>query len=564
MLGQALDRRPRRPRRHPRFGDARAPLDEALAHAVVDLGGRGFARDRAAVRERPHRRLCRRARAALLRQPLPARPHRHPLSGAGDDDHHLLEAAFKALALALRQAVGAAIRAGPGRCRARRAACDRRLRRRLRRRQPAQPAHRPSSGRARRDHHRGRRPRERSRPACSSPASAPRAPRWQRSSDAACRRAIRAAAGRGAHVLGICLGLQLLFDRATRATSSASASCPAGSAASMGFADRLPHMGWNDVAADATHPLAAQPAGGLLLRPLLRRRAGRPPPTWSPRPSSTATGSRRGADRGASPATQFHPEKSGAGGPGAAALVPALERRCCVGAIIPCLDVRAAAGWSRACGSVTCATAATPSVAAERYAAAGADEIVWLNIDAACRGLAELLRAVERAAERVDVPLCVGGGIDRSERARDLLLAGADKIRSTPPRSTGRSWSRSWPTSWARSASSSRRRGARKRQLGGARLGRDAPHGPRRDRVVARGGRARRRRAPGDEHRRRRRPAGYDLELIGHPRPSRARARHRLGRGRRPGRHGGRAAAPARRRRWPRRSSTTARRPWPT
>jgi cyclase len=69
-----------------------------------------------------------------------------------------------------------------------------------------------------------------------------------------------------------------------------------------------------------------------------------------------------------------------------------------------------------------------PVDAAERYAAAGADEIVWLNIAAEAEAWRELLRAVERAAERVDVPLCVGGGIDRPERARELLLAGADKI----------------------------------------------------------------------------------------------------------------------------------------
>jgi imidazole glycerol-phosphate synthase subunit HisF len=95
--------------------------------------------------------------------------------------------------------------------------------------------------------------------------------------------------------------------------------------------------------------------------------------------------------------------------------------------VIPCLDVRGGRLVKgvrfrelRDCGD--------PVVAAERYAAAGADEIVWLNIDAHAEAWRELLRAVERAAERVDVPLSVGGGIDRAERARELLLAGADKI----------------------------------------------------------------------------------------------------------------------------------------
>lgn len=95
--------------------------------------------------------------------------------------------------------------------------------------------------------------------------------------------------------------------------------------------------------------------------------------------------------------------------------------------VIPCLDVRGGRlvkGINfeslRDCGD--------PVDAAQRYAEAGADEIVWLNISAGDECWPELLAAVERAAERVDVPLCVGGGITRPEQARELLLAGADKI----------------------------------------------------------------------------------------------------------------------------------------
>jgi imidazole glycerol-phosphate synthase subunit HisF len=95
--------------------------------------------------------------------------------------------------------------------------------------------------------------------------------------------------------------------------------------------------------------------------------------------------------------------------------------------VIPCLDVRGGRlvkGINfeslRDCGD--------PVDAARRYAADGADEIVWLNISAGEERWAELLAAVERAAERVDVPLCVGGGIASADQARELLLAGADKI----------------------------------------------------------------------------------------------------------------------------------------
>ncbi len=95
--------------------------------------------------------------------------------------------------------------------------------------------------------------------------------------------------------------------------------------------------------------------------------------------------------------------------------------------VIPCLDVRGGRlvkGINfeslRDCGD--------PVDAARRYAAGGADEIVWLNISAGEEPWAELLAAVERAAEQVDVPLCVGGGISSAGQARQLLLAGADKI----------------------------------------------------------------------------------------------------------------------------------------
>ena len=97
--------------------------------------------------------------------------------------------------------------------------------------------------------------------------------------------------------------------------------------------------------------------------------------------------------------------------------------------VIPCLDVRGGRlvkGINfeslRDCGD--------PVDAAERYAAQGADEIVWLNISAGEEDWRGLLEAVERAAVRVDVPLCIGGGVSSVDQARDLLNAGADKVSS--------------------------------------------------------------------------------------------------------------------------------------
>jgi imidazoleglycerol-phosphate dehydratase len=87
-----------------RFGDARVPMDESLASAVLDLGGRPYA-----VVDLPFRaerigqlptQLVEHAVEALART-AGATIH---LGGTGRNDHHLAEAAFKALGRALRQA----------------------------------------------------------------------------------------------------------------------------------------------------------------------------------------------------------------------------------------------------------------------------------------------------------------------------------------------------------------------------------------------------------------------------------------------------------------------------
>ena len=95
--------------------------------------------------------------------------------------------------------------------------------------------------------------------------------------------------------------------------------------------------------------------------------------------------------------------------------------------IIPCLDVRGGR-LVKGVNFESLRDHGDPVDAAERYADEGADEIVWLNITAGEEPWAALLRAVERAAERVDVPLCVGGGISSAAQAHQLLLAGADKV----------------------------------------------------------------------------------------------------------------------------------------
>lgn len=105
-LGEALlqavgDRRGLR-----RFGSAYAPLDEALARAVVDLSGRPHpAVDLGLQREKIGDVACENLGHALRSFAIAARMTLHVDVLKGENDHHRAEAAFKALALALRQAV---------------------------------------------------------------------------------------------------------------------------------------------------------------------------------------------------------------------------------------------------------------------------------------------------------------------------------------------------------------------------------------------------------------------------------------------------------------------------
>lgn len=69
-----------------------------------------------------------------------------------------------------------------------------------------------------------------------------------------------------------------------------------------------------------------------------------------------------------------------------------------------------------------------PAAMAERYEREGADEIVFLDISASLEGRATLLDVVRRTAERLFVPLTVGGGIRTADDGARVLRAGADKV----------------------------------------------------------------------------------------------------------------------------------------
>lgn len=100
LLGLAGDRRGLR-----RFGHAYAPLDEALARAVVDLSGRPWPEVHLGLRrEKLGDVACENLVHFLQSLAMAGKMNLHIDVIRGDNDHHRVEASFKALALALRQA----------------------------------------------------------------------------------------------------------------------------------------------------------------------------------------------------------------------------------------------------------------------------------------------------------------------------------------------------------------------------------------------------------------------------------------------------------------------------
>ena len=95
--------------------------------------------------------------------------------------------------------------------------------------------------------------------------------------------------------------------------------------------------------------------------------------------------------------------------------------------LIPCLDV-ARGRVVKGVNFVGLRDAGDPVELACRYSAAGADELVFLDIAASHEGRGTLLEMVQRTAESVTIPFTVGGGISSVEGITTLLRAGADKV----------------------------------------------------------------------------------------------------------------------------------------
>src|SRR3989304_6035254 len=95
--------------------------------------------------------------------------------------------------------------------------------------------------------------------------------------------------------------------------------------------------------------------------------------------------------------------------------------------IIPCLDVKNGKGV-KGIKFKNLTNVGDPVKLASKYEKEGADEVVFLDITATIEGRKTLLNVVRKTAEKLFIPLTVGGGVRTYDDVKELLRAGADKV----------------------------------------------------------------------------------------------------------------------------------------
>lgn len=95
--------------------------------------------------------------------------------------------------------------------------------------------------------------------------------------------------------------------------------------------------------------------------------------------------------------------------------------------VIPCLDVKDGR-VVKGINFLNLRDAGDPAEVAAAYSQEGADEVVFLDINASADNRATQLEWVRQVASRVFIPFTVGGGIRSVEDFKAILREGADKI----------------------------------------------------------------------------------------------------------------------------------------
>lgn len=95
--------------------------------------------------------------------------------------------------------------------------------------------------------------------------------------------------------------------------------------------------------------------------------------------------------------------------------------------IIPCLDVKDGR-IVKGTNFIDLRDVGDPVESAVAYNAAGADELVFLDISATLEGRVTMVEVVREIASKLFIPFTVGGGIRQLDDVHRLITAGADKI----------------------------------------------------------------------------------------------------------------------------------------
>ena len=389
-LGEALDRALGDRRGIARYGDAVVPMDDALARAAVDLGGRPAAELRLeldpGLADHVLRSLC------AGRPPRPPRRSRRPRCAprrrGGVQGRRTRAARGRARRgrrgpVDERVAVRVAVcEYGAGNVRSVVLACERARRRR--RARPSDPEEVARADLA-------------VLPGVGSARSAMQG-LAARGLDDALRERVSAGRADARDLPGPPAGPRVVGRRRWRPWT-----CPPAGTRRTAPTGRVPRIGWARVDPGGeefyfAHSFAAE----------------------TPAATASSEGVVAVAQSGGFVGVQFHPEKSGA------------RRRPLPGAmplprLIPCLDV----AGDRVVKGVRfegLREVGDPVELGTAYSDAGADELVFLDVGATVERRETLLGLVRQVAERLSIPFTVGGGIRTVGDADALLEAGADKV----------------------------------------------------------------------------------------------------------------------------------------
>lgn len=263
--------------------------------------------------------------------------------------------------------------------------------------------------------------------------------------------ALRGRVERGLPTLGACLGMQLFFETGEESPGARGIAAIPGAITAYGQDVRSPQFGWNRVSLPG-------PGGASAFAYFANSfKLDAAPEGWTAAMAFYGAPFVAAVERGPILLCQFHPELSGAwgqsliarwlavgSGQGGTCLASgdsirddsidrstasqsAIRPSAILPRIIPCLDVTG----GRVVKGVRfqeLRDSGDPAELAERYEAAGADEIVLLDISAGVDGRDTAVETVRSVRRRIGIPLCVGGGVRCLEDAERILRAGADKV----------------------------------------------------------------------------------------------------------------------------------------